>query len=160
NDDGRPDLVVTSAAGGPLTTVALGQADCTFRLSDTLPVGEPVNGPSPPAASAVVADFNGDGRPDLLISIFAGPSQDQQLFLFFGVGDGTFRAGPVPTLPVKTLGGGVKNMPLAAGDFDGDGVTDLIVADATGGAWFLHGNGDGTFRANGDGTFGVLLFSG
>src|SRR5262249_49758138 len=153
-----PDLVVTNQPTNPTnpdTVVALGQADGTFQASATLPISVPV---VDNRDTAVVGDFNGDGRPDLLFSIDIAsvPSrQDQKLFGFFGNGAGPFRAAPATTL--KGFGT-VRNMPLAAGDFDGDGVTDLIVADATGGAWFLHGNGDGTFRANGDGTFGVLLF--
>jgi hypothetical protein len=36
---------------------------------------------------------------------------------------------------------------VAAGDFNGDGKTDLAVVDYTGGVNVFLGNGDGTFQA-------------
>ena len=73
-----------------------------------------------------VADFNGDGKPDILTS-------DGTLNL--GNGDGTF-----------TQGASVPGIPLAAADFNGDGKADLLEQGA-GTLLVLLGNGDGTFQA-------------
>jgi hypothetical protein len=73
-----------------------------------------------------VADFNGDGKPDILTS-------DGTMNL--GNGDGTFKTGT----PVS---GGV----LAVADFNGDGKPDVL-EQGTGTLLVLLGNGDGTFQA-------------
>ena len=73
-----------------------------------------------------VADFNGDGKPDLL---------DSNGNLQLGDGDGTFTAG----IPIS---GG----PLAVADFNGDGKPDVL-EQGTGTLVVLLGNGDGTFQA-------------
>jgi hypothetical protein len=78
-----------------------------------------------------VADFNGDGIPDMM-STGGG--------LLLGNGDGTFRDG-------TTVPGGA----VAVGDFNGDGKVDVLQL-GTGGPLngillVLLGNGDGTFQA-------------
>jgi hypothetical protein len=72
-----------------------------------------------------VADFNGDGKPDLL-------SADGTVEL--GNGDGTFKLG-------TSLSGGV----VAVADFNGDGKADVL-QQGTGTLLVLLGNGDGTFK--------------
>ncbi len=76
--------------------------------------------------TSFVADFNGDGKPDLL-------SSDGTLEL--GNGDGTF-----------TLGTPVAGTPVAVADFNGDGKPDVL-EQGTGTLLVLLGNGDGTFQA-------------
>ena len=83
---------------------------------------------------AVAADFNGDGKDDLV-----GSGQ-----LFLSRGDGTFR-------PPVAIG---DQEAVAPADFNGDGKMDLVISDAywsaegfvTHGVRVLLGNGDGTFR--------------
>jgi hypothetical protein len=72
------------------------------------------------------ADFNRDGKPDLIC-------QDGTLLL--GNGDGTF-----------TTGTAVGGSPLAVADFNGDGIPDIL-EQGTGTLLVLLGNGDGTFQA-------------
>ena len=72
------------------------------------------------------ADFNGDGKPDLL-------SSDGTLQL--GNGNGTFTAGTQ-----------VPGTPLAIADFNGDGKPDVLES-GTGTLLVLLGNGNGTFKA-------------
>jgi hypothetical protein len=78
-----------------------------------------------------VADFNGDGKLDIL-------SSDGTMNL--GNGDGTFKLGiPVP--------GTSNSMPvLAVADFNGDGKPDILEL-GTDTLLVLLGNGDGTFQA-------------
>jgi hypothetical protein len=94
---------------------------------------------SPSAATVVAADFDGDGIVDLATS---GHGNSVQILLgngSGGVGDGTFRTGPVLTTGNEPFG-------LAAGDFNKDGKMDLAVA------WQ---NAVGIYYGSGGGSFGV-----
>ena len=85
--------------------------------------------------SAVVADFNGDGRPDLAVANLNSNTVTVQM----GRGDGTFSPGSV-----VSTGSGPDA--LAVGDFNGDGKPDLAVANfQDNSVTLLLGNGDGTF---------------
>jgi hypothetical protein len=129
NHDGNPDLII----GGSYWTVILkGNGDGTFSPGAELR-------PCYSSDSVVVADFNGDGKPDLGFSCnFAREGNSVNIFL--GNGDGTFQP------RVSTLIG-VRGTVLTAADIDGDGHVDLAV-----GGWdtnemlLLLGNGDGTFQ--------------
>src|SRR5262249_46595199 len=88
NGDGKPDLGVinpqTSTGGGNTMTVLLGNGDGTFTLSKTYATRV---GPG----SVTVADFNHDGKPDLAVPTFFGPTAaNSTVELFQNVGAGKF----------------------------------------------------------------------
>ena len=84
----------------------------------------------------IVADFNGDGIPDL-----AGVGLNS-VGVMLGNANGVFRA------KVQFPAGG-QTQDLTSGDFNGDGRVDLAVSinDPTVSLALLTGNGDGTFNA-------------
>jgi hypothetical protein len=133
NGDGIADLAVADQEG--TASILLGNADGTFQAAVAYPVGGAVN-------SVAVADFNGDGIPDLALAN-ADQSRDQSsVSVLLGNGNGTFRAavryaaGPAPSA-------------VAVGDFNRDGVADLVLANNVSGGTVsvLLGKGDGTFQA-------------
>jgi uncharacterized protein (TIGR03437 family) len=103
-------------------------------VSFLAPVNASVGDGFPPVSAAMaVADFNGDGKPDIAVSI-PNPQFLVPGFVLFGNGDGTFRSGP-------TVPGGKPWI----GDVNGDGKPDLIIAEP--GVSIVMSNGDGTFQA-------------
>jgi hypothetical protein len=116
NGDGKLDLATTAVVnpfGNPMfvAAVRLGNGDGTFLP----PV---VVDPNLLSSDLVVADFNGDGKPDLAVNglIYNTPALD----VLLGNGDGTFQTTQFP--------GGVSSG--GVGDFNGDGKLDLVAANA------------------------------
>ena len=115
----------------------------------------------------MTGDFNGDGIPDLAL-LSATNSVAATITILFGKGDGTFTIGPTTQ---STIVSGI-NYPMIAGDFNGDGKTDLAFLSCsyteTESLTTFLGNGDGTFAApatvtinqtsqGGDGIAGSLI---
>jgi hypothetical protein len=150
NGDGKPDIAVAyecqlncypSAAIG----VLLGNGDGTFQPAVIYPSGGAFS------FSIVVADLNGDGKPDLIVSNFCPTSDpecgglgspDGTVGVLLGNGDGTFQAA------VAYDSGGQYPNSVAVADVTGNGKPDLLVANNNSGTiGLLLGNGDGTFQA-------------
>jgi Bacterial Ig-like domain (group 3)/FG-GAP-like repeat/FG-GAP repeat len=92
-----------------------------------------------------VADLNGDGHPDVVVTGFSSPAS--LIGVMMGNGDGTFAA------PTTYSTGGTIAYSVAIADVNGDGFLDLIVANqyasdssSEGSVGVLLGNGDGTFQ--------------
>jgi hypothetical protein len=104
---------------------------------------------------SVVADFNGDGIPDVATpnAVFGSST----LAVFLGKGDGTFES-PV-SYPAGYFASG-----LVAGDFNNDGVLDLLVMNQDTTVDVYLGKGDGTFETalvvNGIGELPVAIVAG
>jgi hypothetical protein len=84
--------------------------------------------------SVTVADFNGDGKPDLAVANWG----DNTVSVLLGKGDGTFQE-------AVNCAAGTGPLWVTVGDFNGDGKPDLAVANIAG-VSVLLGNGDGTFQ--------------
>ena len=101
----------------------------------------------------LTGDFDRDGKPDVVVA-----SLDLQILFHRGLGDGTFGAALVS--PLTDPAG-----PIVSGDFNRDGVLDLMLVLDRGGSsdvlGFMKGNGDGTFAPlaaiTSDGDFVALL---
>lgn len=137
NGDGSLDLVVSNFnryGSSSTVSVLLGKGDGTFSVG-----GSYTTGPDP--HEGVLADFNGDGKLDLALTI----QDSRNIWVFLGNGDGTFQ----PYVSFATPFGPTN---LIAGDFNDDGKLDLATANSGFGTpgdtvSLLLGNGDGTFRA-------------
>jgi hypothetical protein len=128
NGDGILDIATFTSSG---FSILLGNPDGTFTQKFTTNVA----GYLP---SLAVADFNGDGIPDVAVLQVGDPHGS--IFVFLGRGDGTLTSQP-------TLVVGEWSASLVSGDFNGDGIPDLIATNLDDTTNVLLGNGDGTFRA-------------
>lgn len=126
--DGKADLAVGSAPSSWSYSVAilLGNGDGTFKSATSFPT---VHDP----ASLAVADFDADGRADLLVAGLGG------IGVLLGNGDGTFQPALTQFFADPTS--------VAAADFNGDGKPDIAVGTEMNGLYVALGNGDGTFGA-------------
>ncbi|HEY7337559.1 MAG TPA: VCBS repeat-containing protein [Bryobacteraceae bacterium] len=127
NGDGRGDLV----GAAPELWSGLSNGDGTFRQTRYGLEGAPrISGP------LLTAFVDGDSYEDLL-AVGPGGSNGQELFVLLSKGDGTFRR-----VPSFSFYGGIYG--IAAADFTGDGILDVVVTNLFG-MYFLRGHGDGAF---------------
>jgi hypothetical protein len=121
NHDGKPDIVVINNTDNTIS-VLMGNGDGTFAAptASEAAAGGATPAPTYPTGasptSLVIADMNGDGIPDVVVSNFS----DNTLSIFIGRGDGTFKT--TVTVPV-----GTGPIFVAAADMNGDGKLDLLV---------------------------------
>ncbi|MHB8218009.1 MAG: FG-GAP-like repeat-containing protein [Candidatus Sulfotelmatobacter sp.] len=134
NGDGKVDLAIAEEnfPTGQVSVV-LGNGKGRFGLPIVSPLlSEAINN----GDLMLSGDFNGDGKPDLII--MDDYSTGFQVLL--GNGDGTFKA-PIDTKLNTTLN-------FAVGDVNGDGKTDVVVSTTVNGQTLISiylSNGDGTF---------------
>ncbi len=141
---GKADLLAVCALGNIVVLPNTGNGTFGKAVETVLPnpawVGNLMLGQLSPA----IADFNGDKHPDLVIGTLNPQTFGANWYYLPGKGGGAF--GP----PIALNLGGMLPLSLVAGDFNGDGIPDLVAALGTqaGGFELLFGAGKG------DGTFG------
>ena len=153
NGDGSTDLVLAnqcqtaSNCNDGSISVFLGNGDGTFQPAQNY-ISDGVF-----AFSVDSGDWNGDGKADLVVvnQCQTGSDCNGNVTVLLGNGDGTFQA------PPSYDSGGYEADSVAAGDLNGDGNLDLVVANLcqssncnrgnNGSVSVLLGNGDGTFQA-------------
>jgi hypothetical protein len=125
--------------GGTSNSVAFNIAQPTSSLA-----WKTVNTSTTAGSPGVVADFNGDGIPDLA-AISSESGLEGTVAIFLGLGNGSFSARPQLTTP--------KGFPhsILAADFNQDGKMDLAVLTSPNcmgcaEVMIFLGNGDGTFN--------------
>ncbi len=140
NNDGLPDIAITSAHGG--TSLYRNNGDGTFTdVSIESGLDQAVNG-----FSIIAGDYDNDGFTDLYVTRLGWYAGDGTLF--HNNGDGTFT-------DVTVAAGLATWGPCFSAswvDYDCDGYLDLFIPNNAGGVFdrhvpnrLFHNNGDGTF---------------
>ena len=136
NGDGIPDLAVAPVLDEGNSEVLLGNGDGTFSIANgSLGIGSGVA----TSNSIAAADFNGDGKLDIVEACVSLGDQPCNLLLIqSGNGDGTFKE--FSSVPLSFLG----SQSMAVGDFNGDGQPDVAVTNSgTNGVNVFLNNGGG-----------------
>jgi hypothetical protein len=140
NGDGKPDLAIANRASDNIS-VLLGAGDGTFLTASNYDAGDD-------PLFLAVGDFNQDTKPDLVACNSALFQELYSVSVFLGNGDGTFTAR-------TNYSTGRSPRSVAIGDFNGDSVADLAVANYGGfvndqftnsSVSVMLGHGDGTFQ--------------
>jgi hypothetical protein len=148
NGDGFKDLVSISDAGVTSSGTLVGSAAVLVLLgSSSGTLQAPVNYPIPgdTGLSAVIDDFNGDGKLDIVASSssYSDTTHEYTYSLSFlaGNGDGTFQTAQSTTLTPPAGATADPYFGLVSANLLGNGKKDLVTSDGI----VLIGNGDGTF---------------
>ncbi|HTS65405.1 MAG TPA: FG-GAP-like repeat-containing protein [Candidatus Acidoferrales bacterium] len=146
NSDGKSDLLAVVPLRKSVFLLNRGVAPLTFPTVNDYPF------------DAQFGDFNRDKITDVVVATvhtltgYPGDDFGCQLLFFAGRAGGGFGpplATPIDRCPVEHFEG--PPLALATGDFTGDGIPDLAVANNPLGALQLYrGRGDGTFQSSGE----------
>ena len=113
NGDGKPDFIVGDAFGD--LQVYLNNGDGTFTAGQSMSILQP--NPNGSVGFGVIADLNGDGKADYVVT----DNQSGATDVFWGNGDGTFQTTPL-ILPNNANS-------IAVADVNGDGKLDLLAVE-------------------------------
>lgn len=125
--DGKQDIIATTAAS---VHVIRGNSDGTFGTQSTVSLG------SYTGNATAVADFNGDGFPDLVVAATGATGSNAVLLVFPGNGTDFDAA---QTIPIGSNSAAeLSPMDVVARDMNHDGRMDLVTSTAgDGNVWVL-----------------------
>ena len=131
NNDNLDDLAFANSQSQ--LSILLSNGDGTFAINTVSGIGRGFNAPT-------AVDFNGDGNLDLAVADYYSGDDSDSVSILLGNGNGTFANAVKYTV-------GEAPGEIDTGDFNGDGVIDLAVANVF--SYFvsvLIGEADGTFN--------------
>jgi hypothetical protein len=152
NGDGFPDVIVANQCMNKSSCNSGGVSVLLGRGDGTLGTASLYNSGGYRALSVAVADLNGDGRPDIVVTSLCSQGNncvDGVVGVLLGNSNGTFK----PPVTYSSSGYGASSLAIA--DVDGDGIPDLVVDNicktsagcTKGGINVLLGNGNGSFQS-------------
>lgn len=144
NGDGNLDYVTgnynANVWGGVF--LALGNGDGTFGTETYFTTDLSGCTTSDGVRSVGAADFNRDGKLDLVIGFACNASP--RIAVYNGYGDGTFNSGN-PYVIIPTVGGGSYVDMVYPFDINADGKMDIVAVTSGAGLILFQGSGTGTF---------------
>ena len=139
NGDGKPDAVYSDFNNSAIKIAMNTTTSTSISFATAVAYGSAYNYWSP-----VIADFNGDGKPDIAVATWNNVSGNSYAAVFLNNGDGTFAT------PVYYTIGPTVNTPrsIVATDINGDGKPDLVMSSFNQSlVYSFLNNGNGTFAS-------------
>jgi hypothetical protein len=127
NGDGKTDIALTGAPGWNSLPVAFSLGNGSFSVTNAF-VGDFASYASNTQVMKLTGDFNGDGKMDIALTGGAGWNT---LPLAFSNGDGSFRV-TNSYIGIFAYWASQTQAVKLAGDFNGDGKTDIVLTGVPG----------------------------